>query len=178
MENAWHCLQLDHLATHLGSRSFVQRDANNSETVLFTMFFAFVLHGHKSYQCNISWPVAHEADRWTFWTSCSGFMETPILVHNAQLLVQLAYGEGNLGWTTSAHRYGKNTENIIFWVFLVFFLPGYIVNKRQEEPLCTCFRNTKVHETEMCIFWTSQTFVSLKLCFQCIMHEFEHSLIT
>ena len=35
----------------------------------------------------------------------------------------------------------------------------------QEEPL----------QTELCTFWTSQTFGSGNLCFLCIMHEFGHS---
>ena len=42
VDNAWLCLQLDRGAAHLGSRSFVQRDANNTETVLFTIFFTIV----------------------------------------------------------------------------------------------------------------------------------------
>ena len=75
----------------------MQRDANNIETVLSTIFFAFVLHEHKPEECSINWPMAHEADRCTFWISCSGFMETPLLVHNAHLSVELAYGERNLG---------------------------------------------------------------------------------
>ena len=62
MYNAWLCLQLDHAAAHLDSRSFVQRDANNTETVLFTMFFAFLLYGHNAKYCNMTWPMAHEAN--------------------------------------------------------------------------------------------------------------------
>ena len=57
---------------HLGSRCFVQRDANNTESVLFTIFFAIVLYGHKAEECNITWPIAHESNRCTFWTSCTG----------------------------------------------------------------------------------------------------------
>ena len=49
-----------------------QRDANNTETVLFTMSFAFVLYGHKAEECNMTWPLANEANRCTFWTSCTG----------------------------------------------------------------------------------------------------------
>ena len=45
----------------------------------------------------------------------------------------------------------------------------------QKQPLYTCFMDTTVHGTELCIFWTSQTFVSTKLCFLCVMHEFGHS---
>ena len=35
----------------------------------------------------------------------------------------------------------------------------------EEESLCTCFMDTTVHHTELCTFWTSQTFVSGKLDF-------------
>ena len=38
VDNASLWLQLDHLAEHLGSRSFVHGDANSTEAVLFTMF--------------------------------------------------------------------------------------------------------------------------------------------
>ena len=72
----------------------------------------------------MNWPIAHEGNRCTFLTSCTAVMETSFLVHNAQLWVQLAYGHANLGWTSSARSYGKYTENVIFTVFLVFFLPG------------------------------------------------------
>ena len=54
VDNAWLFLQLDHGVAHLSSRSFVQRDANNTETVIFTMFFAFVLYGQKVEQCNMT----------------------------------------------------------------------------------------------------------------------------
>ena len=72
VDNVWLWSQLDHGEAHLGSRSFVQRGANNAETVLFTMLFAFVLYGHKAYKCNITWPIAHEANRCKVWTSCTG----------------------------------------------------------------------------------------------------------
>ena len=32
----------------------MQRDANNTEIVLFTVFFVFVLHGHKAEECNLT----------------------------------------------------------------------------------------------------------------------------
>ena len=50
---------------------FLQSDANNTETVLFTMFFAFVLYGHKA-ECNMNWPIGQEVNRYTLWTSCTG----------------------------------------------------------------------------------------------------------
>ena len=43
-----------------------------TETVLFTMFFTFVLYGHKAEECDVTCPIAHEANRCTFWASCSG----------------------------------------------------------------------------------------------------------
>ena len=82
---------------HILVRGPLCRDENITETVPFTMFFAFVLYGHKAEECNITWPIAQEADRCTFWTSYSGLMETSFLVHNAQHWVQLAYGYANLG---------------------------------------------------------------------------------
>ena len=36
------------------------------------MLFAFVLYGHKAEECNMTLPIAHEANRCTFWTSCTG----------------------------------------------------------------------------------------------------------
>ena len=47
-----------------------------------------------------------------------------------------------------------------------------------EEPLCTYFMDTTLHETELCTFLTIQTFMSEKLCSLCLMHEFWHSSIT
>ena len=68
----WIMRQFAYLAAHLGSRSFVHRDANKTETVLFTMFFAFLFYGHYAEECNMTWPIAHDTNRWTFWTSCTG----------------------------------------------------------------------------------------------------------
>ena len=41
-------------AEHLDSRSFVQWDSNNTEIVFFTIFFAFMLHGHEAVECNMT----------------------------------------------------------------------------------------------------------------------------
>ena len=46
--------------------------ASNTETVLFTMFLAFVFYWHKAEECNITWPITHQRYRCTFWTSCTG----------------------------------------------------------------------------------------------------------
>ena len=46
--------------------------------------------------------------------------------------MQFVYEHANLGWTSSAHRYGKKTENVIFRVFLVFFLPGVYGEQRRH----------------------------------------------
>ena len=53
-------------------------------------------------------------------------METSFLLHNAQLSVQFLYGDANLASTSSAHRYEKYTENVIFRVCL-FFCQRYTV---------------------------------------------------
>ena len=49
----------------------LKRDVINSEAVLFTMFSVFVLNGHNSEECNVTWLMAHEAIRCTFRTSCT-----------------------------------------------------------------------------------------------------------
>ena len=95
----------------------------------------------------------------------------------------LAYGDANLGWTSSAHRYGNYTRNVIFRVF------GFLSERDtwwtkgetivQLEPLCKCFMETTVHETELCTFWTIPTFVSGKLCLMSvtwISTQFDHSV--
>ena len=94
----------------------VQRDANKTDTVLSTLFFAFVLYGNKV-ECKMTWPVAHEGNRCTFWTSCTDVTETSFLEHNEQLWLDLAYIYPNLVETSPAHRYGKYTENAIFRLF-------------------------------------------------------------
>ena len=69
VDNAWFCLQLDHGAAYLDSRSFVQKDSNHIETVIFfTMFFAFLLYGMISVT---SRPIANQANLCTFWTCCT-----------------------------------------------------------------------------------------------------------
>ena len=100
-------------------RGPLYRDANNNETVLFTRPFAFVPYLHNSGEFNMICPIGDEANRCRFWTCSTGVMETSFLVHNAYLWKQFAYLHENVRWTSSAHRYGKYTENIIFRVFLV-----------------------------------------------------------
>ena len=83
VDNAWLWLQLDHGAAHLGSRSFVQRDANNTETVLFTMFFVFLLYGLKGEERNMTsysgnGETVHIPDKLHWY-----LMETSFLVRNA-----------------------------------------------------------------------------------------------
>ena len=109
----------------------MQRDANNVETVLFSMLFAFVLYGHRSEKCNMTAHSArgesvHILDK-LLWR----VMETSFLVHNAFLYEHLANGDAILGWARSAHRNGKYTENIIFRV-LFSFCQGYMVKKRRH----------------------------------------------
>ena len=75
------CLQLDHGAALFGSKLFVQRHANNTETVLFTMFFAFVLYGHKAEGSNMT-AYEYEANQCTFWTGCTGVSRKRLLMSN------------------------------------------------------------------------------------------------
>ena len=60
-------------------------------------------------------------------------MEMSSLVYTACYFVQLAYGDANLGWTSSRDRYGKYTENVLFRVLLVFFLSS--IYGEQKETL-------------------------------------------
>ena len=53
-------------------QGLLQREANNTETLLFTMSFAFVLHGNKAEERNMTSLLAHETNRCTFWSSCTG----------------------------------------------------------------------------------------------------------
>ena len=70
----------DHGAVHLGSRSFVQRGENSIEPVLFSMSFAFMPYGHKADECNMTCPIAHEANRCTFLISCTVSWKRPFLL--------------------------------------------------------------------------------------------------
>ena len=83
VDNARISSQLDHGVAHLGSRAFVQRDANNTETVLFTIFFVFVPDRHKTGECSMTVYIArsesvHIPDK-LHW--CHG--NVIYLVHNA-----------------------------------------------------------------------------------------------
>ena len=74
----------------------MQRDANNTETVLFTIFFAFVLYGHKAGECNMTTysqrdESVHILDK-LHWC----VMDTSFFVHNELLCEQLAYAHGNV----------------------------------------------------------------------------------
>ena len=59
--------------------------------------------------------------------------------------LQLAYGDGNLGWTSSADRYGNYTENVLVRVFFFFFLPG------EQKATLQCKRKRSPH-----VSWTLQ----------------------
>ena len=131
--DAWHCFQLYQAAAHLGSRSFVQRDANNTETVLFNMCFAFLLYGHEAFftMC-FSFPL-HWANRCTFWTSCTGVSrKCPFLcilpnfgysfLTEMRILVgQVLHTGGEIGLKMSYIR--------CFWFS---FCQGYMVSKRRH----------------------------------------------
>ena len=132
---------------------------------------------------SVTWrSIAHEAKRCTFLTTCTSVTET--LYH--AYWVQFPYGYANLGCTRLAHSYGKYTENVIFSAFFVFFPPKIMVKKRRHYAagittlhmfhVSWCL-SPCVHETELCIFLTINTFVSDKRCFLCIARickQFDH----
>ena len=92
----------------------MKRDANNTKTVIFTIFFAFVLYGHKAEECNMTAYVALGESVQIPEKLHECVMETSFLLDTALLSVQLAYEDAN------APRYPKNA---IFRVFFIFFLP-------------------------------------------------------
>ena len=132
------------------------------------MFLAFVLNGRKSEECNMTWFIAHEANRCTFRVAGVSWKR-----HFLWIMRNSGYS-----WHTDMQILvgivlHADTESILKTSYLFFFLPGAYGEKGdtivQEEPLCTCFMDTTVHETELCTFWTIQTFVSGKLSF--FMHN-------
>ena len=181
VDNAWLCLKLDHGAAHLGYRSFVHRDANNTETVLFTTFSLSCCMGGK---CIMTWPMAQEANRCTFRTSCIGvsWKRTFLWIlrnfrYSCLTVMRMdKFCTQFMPYSTSAWihiRKAKHTPNSTVSVLRVFF--GYLSARDilltkgdkivRELPLCTCFMDTTVHETELCTFCTIQAFVSGNLCF-------------
>ena len=63
--------------------------------------------------------------------------------------------------------------------FLFSFCQGYVTNKRRHYSAGgTALHMFHLHKTELCTFWTIQTFVSGKPSFSIIMHEFAKSSIT
>ena len=128
----------------------VQRDANNAETVLFTMSFAFVLYGHKAEESNMTWPVAHEANRCTLWASCTGeswkrhFLSIMRNFGYSRLThMQILVGR-------FLHTSTESTPKISYLVcFWLSFSQGYVVNMRNRSAR---FINTALHETELCTF--------------------------
>ena len=148
--------------------SFVQRDANNIETVLFTMSFAFVLYGHKAEECNMTWPIAHVASRCTVLTKCTGVSWKCYFLcimrnfgYSLPTHMQILVGR-------VLHTSTESTLKISYLGCFCFFFLSYrgiwwregdtLV---QKENLWTCFTHNAVHETEVCTFWTIPTFVSV-----------------
>ena len=133
VDNAWLCLQLDHGKTHPSSRSFVQGDANNTETVVFSKVFAIVLYGHKAAECNMTWPIAHEFNHCIFWTSCTG-----VSWRHPFLFIMLNIG---FSWHTDiqilvAPVLHTRTEITLKMSYICCFwfslCQGYMVNKRRH----------------------------------------------
>ena len=173
VDNVWLWSQLNHGAAHIVLNYYVQRDANNAEIVIFTMSVDFVLFGHNAKECNMTAYGArnesvHILDKF-YWC----FMETSFLVYKGYSLFTdmriLVWRVPHSG-TESTMKNGFLLARIMWWK------KGDTIV--QEEPLCTCFMNTTVHETELCTFWAILTFVSGKLSFIIIMHNFFHCSIT
>ena len=132
---------------------------------------------------SVTWRrIAHEANRCTFWTSCSGvswkrpFLSIMRSYMNTWLTeMQFLVGRG-------LHTGMENTQKISYLGCCfpsardIWWRKGDTIV--QKEPLCTSFMDTRVHKTEFCIFWTVQTFVPGKFSFNIIMHEFVHNSIT
>ena len=114
--------QFDHLAAHISSRSFVQTDANNTETVLFTE------------ECNVTCTLAHEANRCTFWTSCTGVsFKRPFLSmmlnFKKSWLTELRILVGRV-----MHTGTQITLKMSYiGCFLFSFCQGYMLNKRRHS---------------------------------------------
>ena len=160
--NAWLCIQLDHGAAHLGAKSFFQRDVHNTETVLFTIIFSFLLYGPRSVTRQ---PIAHEVNRCTFWTSCTFVSwKRPLLcmMHNFWCI-----------WITKRkiligrvlHTYTESTLKMSYLVYVcllsardVWWTKGDTIV--QEELLIRC------------------TIVPWKLRIKWLMRDFAYSWIT
>ena len=130
----------------------------------------------------MTWPLAHEENQCTFWTSCTGLSwKHPFL---------FIMGNFCYSWFTEMrilvgrvlHTATDITLKMRYLLCFFFsFWKGWWTKGEtivQEESLSTCFMEFTVHQTALCTFWTSQTFVSGNHCFLCIMHEFVHSSIT
>ena len=96
---------MNHGEVHLGCRSFGQGNANNTETVFFTILFGFVLYLYKAEGLNMTayrerGESVHILDKLQWYV-----METSFPVDSANLWVQLTHGDANLRLTSSAHRY-------------------------------------------------------------------------
>ena len=153
------CLQL--------FRGHFSGDAYNTETVLFTMFFAFVLYTPR----NMTWlPIADETNRSTFWTSCTGVSwKRPFLCMMSNFgyswLSEMQIFVGRVLHTGTASTLGMSYLG--YFSFLSPMDARWTKGETivQEKALCTCFKDPTAHETQLFAFWTDQTFVSGKFCF-------------
>ena len=132
-------------------------------------FFAFVLYGHKPEECNMTWPIAHEANRSTFWRSCTG-----VSWKRPFFFIMRCFGYR--GHTDIQILVGHDE-------FLLFFLLGIY---GEQKATLLCRRNRSAYfswtllYTRLSFAHSLQVklFFSTKLCFLCIMHEFGHSSIS
>ena len=167
------------------------RDTYNTETVRLTMFFAFVLYGPRS----MTWrTMEHEENRYTLWTSC-----TDVSWKRPLLSIMRNFG---CSWRTKmqilvGRLLHKGTEIILKMSYLVYFsflsardvwltkgdtMEGgwtalHMIHACMHSTVCTCMymystRNWVLH------ILNKSDFLSGKLCFLFIVHEFWHSSIT
>ena len=164
-------------------RCSLWRDARNTETMLFTMFLAFVLYGHKADECNMTWPIAHEVHRCTFWTSCTGVScKRPFLciLRNfwCSSLMDMQVLVGRV-LHTGIESSLKMSYLGCFWFS---FYQGHMVSKRRQYSALHVFhvhyttRDWVVHILDW-IMLDNDNFLSRKLCFLCIMYKFGHSSV-
>ena len=178
VDNALVCFQLDHRAAHLRT---LCRERQITPKKRFHPVFRF--HAMWAEVCNMPWRIAHEPNLCSVWTSYTGeSWKRPFLC----IMRNFGYN-----WHTEmrflverfwTHVWRVHWSCHIWWVLCFLSAKDIWWTKDdtavQDEQLCTCFMDTRVHENELCTFWTSQTYVSGKLSFFCIMHEIGHSSIT
>ena len=144
---------------------------------------SIVLCVHKAEECNMTWPIAHEENRCTFWTSCTGVSWK---CHFLCIMRSFGYSSltdmrilvGRVLHTGMESKLKMSNFGCFWFSFFqdIWWTKGETMV--QEERLCTCFLGTKVHETELCTFWTTQNSLSRELLFNVhnswVCTQFDH----